>query len=194
MNEWRIFFELGWNHILSIEALDHLLFLMCMGSVYALSNRKKAILEVSVFAIGHTISLAVNSSNILPANQNWIEFLIPMTIVFMAFSTFRHAEQDNNSNIFRWISFLTFGLIHGLGFAGTFRFLVSDDDHLFASLFSFTIGLELAQFLVILAMTLLGLGWIKGIKFQEKYWIRLISTFCFFIGLYLCIQRFPVIF
>jgi hypothetical protein len=71
---------------------------------------------------------------------------------------------------------------------------MSDDDNLFISLSSFTIGIELAQFLVISGMTLLGLFWMNGMKFQEKYWIRLISSFCFFVGLYLCIQRFPSIF
>jgi hypothetical protein len=92
----------------------------------------------------------------------------------------------------RWISLLTFGILHGLGFAGTFRFLLAADSNLINTLAGFTIGLELAQIFFVGWIMLTGYGWIHGLSWSKKTWIRLISLCCFFAGVYLCVQRFPI--
>jgi hypothetical protein len=193
MDEWLFFFRLGWEHILSIDAWDHLLFLACLGSMYVLQNIRQILKQVTVFAIGHTLSLILNIWHENSVTSEWVEFLIPLTIVITATDLFRQAGKPIAIiHPLRWIGLLGFGILHGLGFARTFRFLLAEDSHLLHALSGFTIGLELAQFFVIGWMMLAGYGWIRKLKWPEKTWIRLISLCCFFAGVYLCIRRFPI--
>ena len=193
MDEWLFFFRLGWEHILSVDAWDHLLFLACLGSMYVLQKTRQILTQVSVFALGHTLSLILNTWHANAVASEWVEFLIPLTIIITSGDLFLQAGRPIvNMNPLRWISLLAFGILHGLGFAGTFRFLLAEDSHLLPAITGFTIGLELAQFLVIGWMMLAGYGWIRRLKWPEKTWIRLISLCCFFAGVYLCVRRIPI--
>jgi hypothetical protein len=192
MDEWLFFYRLGWDHILSIDAWDHLLFLASIGSLYVLQSHKQVLAQVSVFAIGHTLSLAINILSGFSFASNWVEFLIPATIVATAADSFQKSDAASGSlNPFRWAMLLVFGILHGLGFANTFRFMLPEQTALLPALTGFTIGLELAQFFVVGSLMLAGISWTKGLNWSKKNWIRWINALCFFIGLYLCIRRFP---
>lgn len=193
MDEWLFFSRLGWDHILSIDAWDHLLFLASLGSLYALQNHKQVFAQVSVFAIGHTLSLAINSWSSISFSSNWVEFLIPATIVATAADAFYRSNAASTPfHPFRWTLLLAYGILHGLGFASTFRFLLPEQAELIPALTGFTLGLELAQFLVVGCIMIAGMFWMKGLNWSKKNWIRWINALCFFIGLYLCIRRFPI--
>lgn len=193
MEEWLFFSRLGWDHILSVDAWDHLLFLASLGSLYALQSHKQVLSQVSVFAIGHTLSLAINSWSIISISSTWVEFLIPATIVATAADAFRSSNAASLPlHPYRWAMLLVFGILHGLGFASIFRFLLPEQAELLPALTGFTIGLELAQFLVIGFLIIMGKCWTNGLKWSKKNWIRWINALCFLIGLYLCILRFPI--
>jgi hypothetical protein len=192
MDEWLFFSKLGWEHILSVDAWDHLLFLASLGSLYLLQSYKEVLAQVSVFAVGHTLSLAINVWTGISFSSTWVEFLIPATIVATAADAYRRANE-NSITIppYRWALLLVFGTLHGLGFANTFRFLLPEEIALTPALTGFTIGLELAQFLIIGCLMIAGKCWTNWLKWPKKHWIRWVNALCFLIGLYLCIQRFP---
>jgi len=86
MNEISIYFQIGFNHIDNTKALDHILFIIALCLRYQFSDWKKLLVLITAFTIGHTITLALVVFNLVHFAKNWIEFLIPVTIIITAFS------------------------------------------------------------------------------------------------------------
>ena len=84
MNDFTIYFEEGWNHIISSDALDHQLFIVALAAIYLVNDWKKVLILVTAFTIGHSLTLALSTFNLIKVNSNWVEFLIPLTIVITA--------------------------------------------------------------------------------------------------------------
>ena len=81
MEDFILYFQLGWNHIISLDALDHLLFIAALSCLYNLRDWRKVLILITSFTVGHSLTLALSSLNIIKFNNDWIEFLIPLTIV-----------------------------------------------------------------------------------------------------------------
>ena len=86
MAEFRFYFSLGWGHIMSWEALDHLLFITALAAIYLLKDWKQVLVLVTAFTLGHSLTLALSVLDIIRFPSNWVEFLIPCTIVITAIS------------------------------------------------------------------------------------------------------------
>ena len=86
MSDFRFYFGLGWEHIMSWEALDHLLFITALATIYVLKDWKQVLILVTAFTIGHSLTLALSVLNIIRFPSNVVEFLIPCTIVATAIS------------------------------------------------------------------------------------------------------------
>jgi hypothetical protein len=96
MNEMGFYFRLGWEHIMSIDALDHILFVWVLSAIYLLRNWRQVLVLVTAFTVGHSITLALSVFNLLEVPAAWVEFLIPCTIVFTALSNlFRRSNHGN---------------------------------------------------------------------------------------------------
>ena len=81
MNDFTFYLRLGFEHILDIKAYDHLLFLVAMSLPFVFKQMRFLLLLVTVFTIGHTLSLWAATAGIFRFSSNWIEFLIPITIL-----------------------------------------------------------------------------------------------------------------
>lgn len=81
-----IYFQIGCKHILNLGALDHILFIIALALRYSFADWKKLLVLITAFTIGHTTTLALVVFNILHMSKNWIEFLIPVTILSTAIS------------------------------------------------------------------------------------------------------------
>ncbi|RYZ18409.1 MAG: HupE/UreJ family protein, partial [Chitinophagaceae bacterium] len=94
MSDFGFYFRLGWEHIMSIDALDHLLFVWVLAAIYLLRDWRQVLVLVTAFTIGHSITLALSTLDIVEVPTAWTEFLIPCTIVFTAASNLfrRHFE------------------------------------------------------------------------------------------------------
>ena len=86
MEDFSFYFGLGWQHIISTDALDHQLFIAALAAIYLLKDWKQLLILVTAFTIGHSLTLALSILNIVRLPTNWVEFLIPVTIVITAFS------------------------------------------------------------------------------------------------------------
>jgi hypothetical protein len=155
------FIRLGIEHILS--GIDHLLFLLCLVIPY---RRVKPLIPViTAFAVGHSVTLIGTAYNIAPVGAwfpPFIETAIAVSIVYMALENIVGANLRR-----RWIIAGLFGLVHGFGFADILKEqLQFAGSNLLVSLFSFNIGIEIGQFVVLCvfvpALALLFRGAMSG--------------------------------
>lgn len=145
MNNLGFYFDLGWHHIIAWGAIDHLLFILALSAIYLIGNWKQVLILVTAFTIGHSVTLALSVYDLVRANDNWVEFLIPCTIAVTAIFNLLQKDFKPRSLRLNYILALFFGLIHGLGFANAIRFMMAKDQSIGWSLFGFNIGLEAGQ-------------------------------------------------
>ena len=156
MNDFIFYIKLGIQHILDIDAYDHVLFLLTLSLPFVFKQLRQLVLLVTVFTLGHTLSMWGASAGIIRINSNWIELLIPITIALTAL----HVLYWNNSITAKSSApfiILTafFGVIHGLGFASYFS-MVFPNKGFGLPLVYFTLGIEVAQILVVSGMIMLN--------------------------------------
>lgn len=167
--------KIGINHILDLNGYDHVLFLMVLAVPYTFNNWKRVLILVSLFTLGHTISLFLGAYDIVTVNGKLVEFLIPITILIAAiYNVFTAGKKDRGNKI--GILFLTtifFGLIHGLGFAREAKMI---DDGSLAFLLEFAIGIEIAQIVIVFVVLFLGFLCQTIFRFSRRDWVMVISA------------------
>lgn len=191
MNDFRLYFGLGTDHILSPEALDHILFVAALCLRYGWADWKKVAVLVTAFTIGHSVTLAFSALNYLSAPTAWIEFLIPLTIAVTAVNNILQRKTDPQRKLpLIYFFALFFGLIHGLAYASAFLDLEGKEG-LVPHLFAFNLGIELAQLLVVAAVLLLSFVVVDLLKISKSGWIRVASLLILAVSLNMAFQRFP---
>ncbi|MBD2859779.1 HupE/UreJ family protein [Spongiibacter sp. KMU-158] len=144
--------ELGVEHILI--GIDHLFFVA--GLLLLAGNVKTLLKTVTAFTVGHSITLALVSLNILPQWSALIEFGIAVTILILAVELSVHkAQQASFLQRYQWPVAACFGLIHGLGFAGVLSELGLPKNDILPALLSFNIGIEIGQLLFVASLALI---------------------------------------
>lgn len=191
MNDFSFYFTLGWEHIISWDALDHLLFIIALTAIYLPQNWKQVLILVTAFTVGHSLTLALSTLDIIRLKSSWVEFLIPLTIVITAFLNLIRKGFSAKGLRLQYFLALFFGLIHGMGFANTIRFMLSKKESIFTPLLGFNIGLEIGQIVVVAIILLLCFLFINKLALNRKIWVRLLSGIALLISLIICIQRIP---
>lgn len=170
--------EYGINHVLDINAYDHVLFLIVLTVPYLFKDWKRVLLLVSLFTLGHTLSLVLAAYNVVSVNGQLVEFLIPVTILIVAlfnvFTAGKGAQKERVGVLF--FSTLFFGLIHGLGFAREFQILVGRADNKFVTLIEFALGIEIAQLIIVFIVLFLGYVMQTVFRFTKRDWIMVVSA------------------
>ena len=189
MDNFMFFLKEGLFHVLDWNAYDHVLFLIVLVVVYDFKNWQKILWLITLFTIGHTLSLILSAYKIVSISQNWIEFLIPVTILITALVNVFFAKNatklaKTNTNLF---FALFFGLIHGIGFSGYFKMLIGSSTQKLIPLLEFALGIELAQLIVVIAILIIGLIFQTVFRFPKRDWILIISSIV--IGLVLPILK-----
>jgi len=142
MSEFCIYFTLGFHHILDWQGYDHMLFLLVLLAPIPIKEWKKIVFLITAFTLGHSISLVLSTLNLVSIDSNFIELLIPITILITAIS---NITIDTYLGKLHYIIASIFGLIHGLGFSGYLKNLLGSEKNLFTPIFSFNLGLEVGQ-------------------------------------------------
>jgi len=190
MNDFVFYFIYGWEHIISPDAIDHLLFITVITALYSTGSWKKVVILVTAFTIGHSLTLALSVYDVLRFNSKWVEFLIPVTIIIS--SVINLAKKENVPLKWHYILALGFGLIHGMGFANTIRFMLAQKQEIGWPLFSFNLGLEAGQLLVVLIILTLNYFLVNKGGLKKKWWVWLLSITAFCISMYMAITRWPI--
>ena len=177
MSQFQLYFELGYKHILDLKGFDHILFVIALCAIYLARDWKKILILVTAFTIGHSITLALATMNVIIVNSDLIEFLIPVTIAITALANIFKPRPSNSRGIqINYIFAIFFGLIHGLGFSNYLRSLLGREASIFQPLLAFNIGLEVGQ-LAIVAIFLIASSLIVGlIGVNRKEWTITISA------------------
>ena len=193
MQDFPLYFQLGWQHILDWQGYDHILFVMALCGTYTIVDWKKVLILVTAFTIGHSITLALSVFNIITVKTPLIEFLIPVTILITAVSNILSKRQKPKGQRFKYIMALCFGLIHGLGFSNYLKSLLGKTSSITAELFAFNIGLEFGQILIVAGILILSftLIWIVNIKRWD--WNFFLSSAIFGISFVMAAERFPAL-
>jgi len=191
MQDFIFYLKLGWEHIISLDALDHQLFILALIAVYSYNDFKKILILVTAFTIGHSITLALSTLNILRVPGNWVEFLIPLTIVITALGNILMKSNQKTLMNLNYYLALIFGLIHGMGFANTARIMLAKEQSIFVPLLGFNIGLELGQIIVVIAILILLFILLKVFRVNRKDWILFVSSGVFALALKMTLERFP---
>lgn len=151
MEEFLVYVSMGFQHILDPEGLDHFLFIVTLCAVFKISQWRNVLVLVTAFTIGHSITLALSGLNLVNIDANVIEFLIPVTILATAVLNVRRNSANRTAAKFipTYLLALGFGLIHGLGFSNYFKAIMMGQDSITFPLFSFNLGIELGQLIIV---------------------------------------------
>jgi len=190
MEELKYFKE-GWKHIISWEALYHQLFILVLAAIYTLKEWKQVLILVTAFTIGHSITLALSATETISVDAELVEFLIPCTIVITALTNFFYKNFNPKAIRLNYFLALFFGLIHGLGFANTIRFMLPKDESIVWPLLQFNLGLEVGQIVLVVIILLLAYLFIYILRLNRRWWIWGISAIVFIVALKIAIERFP---
>ena len=150
MQTFVFFFKQGLSHILDIDGIDHLLFILAITVFFSISQWKKLALLITAFTIGHSITLVLSVYDIFTLPRDIIEQLIPITIIVTCINNFIKVYKPTQINYqLLYTIVLIFGCIHGLAFSNFLKMAFFEDDNLLASLVGFNIGIELGQLIIV---------------------------------------------
>ncbi len=172
------FIYLGAKHM--VTGYDHLLFLI--GVIFFLYRFKDVGIYVSLFALGHTVTLLAGSLMEIRVNAYFIDAIIGFSVVYKAL--------DNMGAYQRWFGFqpstkiatMVFGLIHGFGLATKILDYEVSSDGLLPNLVAFNVGVELGQLLA-LSVILIAMGfWRRSVSFmRHAYAAQVVLMTCGFL-------------
>ena len=183
---FKSYLGLGFEHILDPNGLDHVLFIIVLTVPYLIKDWKKVILLATAFTVGHSLTLALASLNIISVNSRMIEILIAVSICLTALNNLLPKQDNSMSRAYIMASF--FGLIHGMGFSNFFRSIMGKDD-IILPLFAFNIGVELAQIVIVLIVLIVNWILIEKLKHNHKYWTWGMSSVIIFWSIKMILER-----
>jgi hypothetical protein len=191
MHEFWMYTQIGFNHIANLSGMDHILFVAALCIRYQLADWKKWLVLITAFTIGHSITLVLSVFNYLDFSTNWIEFLIPVTILITSISNM-FVKQFNFNTRFPVIYFfaLFFGLIHGLGFSFYLKSLLGLQQNIAPALLAFNLGLEIGQILIVMAILVISFIFVSLLRAPRRDFVLIVSGGIFALSLQMAIERY----
>jgi hydrogenase/urease accessory protein HupE len=192
MNDFGLYFEIGYRHIADLRGIDHILFVAALCLRFQVADWRKILVLVTAFTVGHSITLALSVFNVVSYPVKWIEFLIPVTIVITAISNV-FVKKFVFKTKFPVIYFfaLFFGLVHGLGFSSYLKSLLGRDQNLVPQLLAFNLGLEAGQLLIVAIILLISFIFVSVLKCNRREYLLYISGGIFALALQMALERLP---
>ena len=170
---FQSYLALGVEHILF--GWDHLLFVL--GMILLITDKRRLLWAITGFTVAHSITLALATLDIVKIPGPPVEAIIALSIVFLAveITKFRQSGVETISIRSPWIISVSFGLIHGLGFAGALSEFGLPAHARFTSLLAFNLGVECGQILFIFTLILIGIV-ARKLRFPLLSHIRVATT------------------
>lgn len=148
----RTYFALGVEHILT--GVDHLLFVS--GLLLLVSGMRRLLLTVSAFTVSHTVTLTLATLGFVHVPPAPVEAAIALSILFVAWEALR--KDMNPTGLAQrkpWLVAFSFGLLHGLGFAGGLSAAGLPTAHIPLALGFFSAGVEVGHFSFVISTLLI---------------------------------------
>jgi hypothetical protein len=177
--------KLGITHIININGLDHVLFIIVMIAVYTYRDIKKIFLIVTSFTIAHSLTLLLSLIEIVKVSANWVEAIIPLTIMFTCIENmFLNKLHD-----YRVLLSGIFGLVHGLGFSNSFQEIYNTEFSLIQHLLPFNVGIELGQLVIVIVVLVVQWAGIKYVSIKTVQWKNVLSFSVLCVSTYWFVMR-----
>lgn len=196
MNEFWLWFSTGTGHILDWNGYDHILYVMALCVLFSVSEWKQLLILVTAFTIGHSLTLAASVLKIFTVRQEWIEVLIPLTILLTCMANIAGRNKTGNrirpasmNYRFNYSLALVFGFIHGMGFSYLLKAMLGKEESLVFPLLSFNLGLEAGQLIIVASMLVLSVFLTRFTRIKTADYAFFVSSAVFGIAFLLFIQR-----
>ena len=165
---------------------DYQRFLLALCAPYVLADWRRVLALVTSFTLGHSLTLALATLQIVGYNPSLIEKLIPITILLTCVVNLMRARRHESrlsrvsrpepvvlalSNLLAMV----FGLVHGLGFSSYLRELLGQQSRPVLELLAFNVGVELGQLLIVTLILLLGFGLLRMAGVARRDWVLVVS-------------------
>jgi hypothetical protein len=157
------YFYLGAKHM--VTGYDHLAFLA--GVIFFLYRLRDVGIYVTLFAVGHSLTLIAGVWFDIPANAYIIDAIIGLSVVYKAFENiggFKTLGININTKAAVWI----FGLFHGFGLATKLQELTLSPEGLFGNLIAFNVGVEVGQLVALVGIITFMNFWRFTARFQSQ--------------------------
>ena len=158
------FLYLGAKHM--VTGYDHILFLV--GVIFFLYRLRDVVLYVSLFTVGHSITLLFGVLGGLNVNAYVIDAIIGLSVAYKAFENMGGFERLVGFRPNTRAAVLVFGLFHGLGLATKLQEFTVSENGLVANILSFNAGVEVGQILALSAVLLAFLYWRARPSFEQN--------------------------
>jgi hypothetical protein len=158
------FTYLGAKHM--VTGYDHLLFLV--GVVFFLSRPRDIVIYVSLFTLGHSITLLLGVFERWQVNAYLIDAVIGLSVVYKAFENLGGFARLGRFHLNPRIAVFVFGLFHGLGLATKLQELALSEDGLVVNMLGFNVGVELGQMLALAFILLVLIRWRRSERFHSQ--------------------------
>ena len=142
------FLYLGAKHM--VTGYDHLLFLI--GVIFFLYRLRDVVLYVSLFTLGHSLTLLIGVLADISVNAYVIDAIIGLSVVYKGFENIHGFERILKVKPNTRIAVLVFGLFHGLGLATKLQEFMVSKNGLVANILSFNVGVEIGQILALVGV------------------------------------------
>ena len=149
--QFILYLWLGAKHM--VTGYDHLLFLV--GVIFYLKNLRTIALFVSLFALGHSITLISGVWLGLDVNPYLVDAIIGLSVAYKGFDNLQGFDKLFGDSPDERLAVFIFGLFHGLGLATKLQDLGLAEDGLLANLISFNLGVELGQLVALVGIVLI---------------------------------------
>ncbi len=190
MDEFKIWFFTGIEHILDLKGYDHILFVTLMVLTYYFNKWGKLLLLISAFTIGHSISLALSVTNKIYLPPPLTEFFIALSILITAvYHLVYYKKVDQKNATFVIFIVVFFGLIHGMGFSYLLRSMLGREESVALPLLWFNLGLEVGQIIIVLIVLIISFLLAFVFKFPYKLYKLILVCIIGLIALKITIER-----
>lgn len=175
MEDFQVYYDLGFHHIFSTRGIEHMLLISAIFVLYLAEDWKYILLMLTAFTVGHSVGLvfATFSELTLPVKT---QAFIQASCVFCAAAYSLFAKSDEQKfNTINYIIAIIYAISHAFGSARNLKY---DDgsDQLAPHLFSFNVGLEVGQIVVIVAFMTLGFVVVGIANVERRDWKMVISS------------------
>lgn len=185
---FNTYLELGFEHILDPNAYDHIIFIIALCAIFTIKDWKKLLVLVTAFTIGHSLTLALSTLNVINVNSTLVEILIPITIIITAIVNISISSITKSGIRFHYILALLFGLIHGMGFSNYFKALLGRSQEIIGPLFAFNVGVELGQLVIVVLFMAFSFIMHFALKLRQNIWKIFVSGIAFGIAIILLLE------
>ena len=193
-SEFFTYFRLGAGHIADLRGYDHILFIVALTAGYAARDWRKLLWLVTAFTLGHSVTLALATLDLVRVPGALIEVLIAVTIVATGLYGFlsRRSEsaalpEHRQRTLYAMAG--AFGLIHGLGFSTFLRSVLGSEESLAWPLFSFNVGLEVGQLAIVLLILAAGAIVCDLVGLRRRHWAMGLSVVTALVGVQMIVAR-----